>query len=269
MDLWAMNKDRVAERDGLMARDCYDDCIAALDDQLGRLLEELRGQGLLENTLVVITSDHGEGFGDHGVWGHGTGVYIEQISVPLVILSPGGPAGRIMDQPISLRDLPVTVVDLLGLSVGVPLPGNSLAAAWWTRPGETLPVSTPAFTEVANRTAFQSQPQRGRRRRGFQMSILTSGGHYVRDGMGAEQLYALFRDPYETVNLIGSAEGKQVVGMYRRMLLKFLTDNPGSIEVETAYLTPYRQLLKALVDEDPAPRASISALPEPSNKWRK
>ena len=54
-------KDRIAVRDILMARDCYDDCIAFLDDQLGRLLDELDGQGLLDNTLVIITSDHGEG----------------------------------------------------------------------------------------------------------------------------------------------------------------------------------------------------------------
>ncbi len=50
-----------------MARDCYDDCIAFLDEQLGKLLEELERQGLLDNTLVIITSDHGEAFGDHGL----------------------------------------------------------------------------------------------------------------------------------------------------------------------------------------------------------
>ena len=82
-----------------MARDCYDDCIAFLDDQLGRLLDELRGQGLLDNTLVIITSDHGESFGDHGVFGHGTGLYLDQIAVPLVILSPDAPAGRIVTTP--------------------------------------------------------------------------------------------------------------------------------------------------------------------------
>ena len=59
------SRTRFRQRDLAMARDCYDDCIAFLDDQLGRLLDELRGQGLLDNTLVIITSDHGESFGDH------------------------------------------------------------------------------------------------------------------------------------------------------------------------------------------------------------
>ena len=56
------------DRDLVMARDCYDDCIAALDAQLGRLLESLQSQGLLENTEVIITSDHGEAFGFMAAW---------------------------------------------------------------------------------------------------------------------------------------------------------------------------------------------------------
>ena len=68
------DKHDVARRDIVMARDCYDDCIAFLDDQLGRLLDELERQGLLDNTLVIITSDHGEAFGDHGIFGHGYSV---------------------------------------------------------------------------------------------------------------------------------------------------------------------------------------------------
>ena len=52
------------ERDLVMARDCYDDCIAFLDDQLGQLLDRLEGPGALENTLVILASDHGEWFGD-------------------------------------------------------------------------------------------------------------------------------------------------------------------------------------------------------------
>ncbi len=125
------------KRDILMARDCYDDCIAFLDEQLGRLLDELRGQGLLDNTEVIITSDHGEAFGDHGYFGHSYSLYLDEIGVPLVILSPGAPAGRVVDSPVSLRDLPATVVDLLGslgrLTVPGPLVGGLLAVG--TRAG--------------------------------------------------------------------------------------------------------------------------------------
>ena len=122
-------------RDIAMARDCYDDCIAFLDEQLGKLLEELKRQGLLDNTLVIITSDHGEAFGDHGLFGHGNSLYLDEIAVPLVMLCPGAPAGRVVDAAVSLRDLPATVLDLLGLADGSPLPGHSLAAYWWLTPG--------------------------------------------------------------------------------------------------------------------------------------
>ena len=127
-DYMQMDKKRLMKRDVEMARDCYDDCIAFLDEQLGRLLDRATGQGLLDNTVVIITSDHGEAFGDHGFFGHSHSLYLDEIGVPLVILSPGAPAGRVVDSPVSLRDLPATVVDLLGLSAGSPFPGRSLAA---------------------------------------------------------------------------------------------------------------------------------------------
>ena len=120
----------VYEREIVMARDCYDDCISFLDDQLGRLLDQLESQGLLDDTLVIITSDHGEAFYEHGTFLHGNSLYLEEIAVPLVILAPDAPAGRVVTQPVSLRDLPATVIDQSGLSTGSPFPGRSLAAYW-------------------------------------------------------------------------------------------------------------------------------------------
>jgi arylsulfatase A-like enzyme len=248
LDYEQTDKDTIRPRDVLMARDCYDDCIAYLDDQLGRLLDRLQGQGLLENTLVLITSDHGEAFGDHRIFGHANSLYLDEIWVPLVILAPGAPAGRVVRNPVSLRDLPATMVDQLGLSAGSPLPGRSLAACWVPTPGEAPSATSPALSEHANTTAFQPQPERGLKRRGFQMSLVAQGRHYVRDGMGSEQLYDLRSDPFEQVNLIGSAAGDQVVGSFRKRLLEVLTEDPGSTEVENAYLKPYRQWLKSSID---------------------
>ena len=250
----------IAARDAVMARDCYDDCIAFLDDQLGRLLGELRDRGLLERTLVIITSDHGESFGAHGVFGHGGTLYLDEVAVPLVILSPDATAGRAVAEPVSLRDLPATVVDQLGLSGGSPFPGRSLASSWRSPPGQTAPETSPALSELAHESAFQPQPQGGLARRGMQMSLVALGRHYVRDGTGTEQLYDLGRDPFERVNLMGSTAGDRAVGTFRRMLLKVLTDDAGSLKVEKAYLQPYRQWLESLVEQGPAPRETVSAL---------
>src|SRR5262249_61756073 len=85
-------------------------------------------RGVLRDTVVIITSDHGEEFGERGVFNHGYSLYLDEVHVPLVILAPGAPAGRAVAEPVSLRDLPATVVDLLGLAGASPLPRRALAA---------------------------------------------------------------------------------------------------------------------------------------------
>jgi arylsulfatase A-like enzyme len=242
-----------------MARDCYDDCIAFLDEQLGRLLDELERQGLLANTDVIITSDHGEAFGEHGGFGHNTSVHLDETGVPLVIVSPTAPAGRVVDSPVTLRDLPATVVDQLGLTAGSSFPGRSLAAFWQLPHEQEAPkIASPVFSEQAIAAAFQAQPTNSHGHLGFEMSLVAAGWHYIRDGTGAERLHDLRIDPYELDNLVDRAQGTETVKRFRRLLLRVLTDNPGSIEVEKAYLKTFRQSLKSLVEER-AP-TSVSAV---------
>jgi arylsulfatase A-like enzyme len=258
MDFTLTNKNEVTKRDVRMARDCYQDCIAFLDEQLGRLLDELQGQGLLGNTDVIITSDHGEEFGEHIFFGHAHNTNLDAIGVPLVILSPRAPAGRVVSNPISLRDLPATVVDLLGLADGSPFPGRSLTAYWDQGPGQLAESTSPALTEQAEAAAFQTLPRPSREHPGFQMSLVAAGHHYIRHGMGLEQLYNLRVDPSERINLMASATSAHRVGAFRKMLLEVLIDNPGSAEVEKAYLASYRKWLEALVQDRSEPVATTA-----------
>ena len=146
------------------------------------------------------------------------------------------------------------MVDLLGLSAGSPFPGHSLAAYWQRAPGKVSEqITTPALSEQVDAAEFEPQPGGGRRQVRFQMSLVASGHHYIRDCMGIEALYDLRRDPFELDNLMGSSKDNQAVGVFRKMLLEVLTDNPGSIEVEKAYLGAYREGLRALVPDN-APR---------------
>ena len=258
VDFVGMNKNVISKRDVLMARDCYHDCIAFLDEQLGRLLDELQGRGLLVNTDVIITSDHGEEFGEHLFFGHAHNTNLDAIGVPLVILSPRAPTGRVVYNPVSLRDLPATVVDLLGLSAGSPFQGRSLTAYWGLGPGQLPELTSPALTEQAEAAAFQPQPRQSREHPGFQMSLVASGHHYIRHGMGLEQLYDLRVDPLERVNLMASTTGDHRVRAFRRMLLEVLSLNPGSAEVEKAYLEPYKKWLEALVRTPAHPVATAA-----------
>ncbi len=255
----------MSKRSILVANGCYDDCIAYLDDQLDRLLGELERRGLLADTDVIITSDHGEAFAEHSALGHGNSVKMEEIRVPLVILSPDAPAGETIMHPVSLRDLPATVVNRLGLAEGSPFPGRSLAAYWGLPPGR-MPAepTTPAFTEQANRSAWfelRPQPGRGGLEPGFQMSLVAWTFHYIRDGEGGEQLYDLINDVYEQRNLIEDAENQPIVASFRTMLLGVLSEEPGSVAVERTYLRGFRESLAAVIRQGAPGRIAVTSRP--------
>src|SRR5690606_1317626 len=92
----------------------YDGSIAYLDDAIGRLREALEARGLLDNTVIVAVSDHGESFGEHGWYLHGHSLYREQLHVPLIIRWPERvPAGVRVARPVSIDDLPAVIQDLV------------------------------------------------------------------------------------------------------------------------------------------------------------
>lgn len=109
----------------------YDGDIRFTDAFLGILLEDLRRLGLEDRTLVVLTSDHGEEFGDHDRTrfydAHCQTVYEELIRVPLVLRLPGTiPAGRTVDTPVELVDVAPTILDILGVRTPPAMEGKSL-----------------------------------------------------------------------------------------------------------------------------------------------
>lgn len=116
----------------IQLRNAYDGGIRYLDAQLEALLAGLRARGKLDRTILIITSDHGEEFGEHGnaVYGHMKSLYNGVLHVPMVIVAPGLlPAGTRSDTPVSIRDIPATIVDLTGVRDTASFPGRSLAAA--------------------------------------------------------------------------------------------------------------------------------------------
>jgi len=99
----------------------YDGEIAYADREVGRVLEALRELGQLDTTLVVVTSDHGEGLGDHGESSHGLFVYDATMRVPLLLRHPGSvPAGRVVAPLVRLIDVFPTALDLLALPPAAP-----------------------------------------------------------------------------------------------------------------------------------------------------
>src|SRR6185436_19048529 len=97
------------------------------DDRVGELLEALRARGLLENTLVVVTSDHGEEFREHGGFGHGQSLHGELLHVPLLMRLPGRlAAGTRLARGVSGLDVMPTILDIAGIEPHPDLQGRSL-----------------------------------------------------------------------------------------------------------------------------------------------
>jgi len=119
--------------------DLYDGEISYTDETLADLLTFLNGAALAEKTLVVLISDHGEHFGEHGLWGHANSLYDKLLHVPLILRAPGVPAGRRVRDVVGLIDVLPTVLDILGLPAYAPAQGLSLVPLWQ---GHALPART-------------------------------------------------------------------------------------------------------------------------------
>ena len=210
----------------------HDNCIAYLDVQIGKLIDELDRQGVLEHTLVIITSDHGEEFGEHGYFGHAFGLYQTQVHVPLVILLPGqAQPPRAVNDVVSLRDVASTVVDLVGLESGSPFPGRSLAHLWnRTERAATVDEAEDAISELDFRDAVrlnsrQIKDPEKMKRRGQIVSL--AAGRYVymqSDGDHREELYDFEEDPQEKRNLVEIESMREVLDGYRRRFLAATRD---------------------------------------------
>jgi arylsulfatase A-like enzyme len=162
--------------------------VAFVDAKLGEFLAALRQRGLLEDTVVVLTSDHGEGFGEHGALLHGFAPYDEIVRVPLVVRLPAklrrwtGTVG----QPVGLIDFMPTLLDLAGIEPPPGIQGRSLRSLL---EGE----------ELQDRLVFAESVE----------AIAVWGRRYklLRFTDGRQEFYDLETDPHEQTPVIGDCLG--------------------------------------------------------------
>lgn len=215
----------VPDREQRLVGDAYDDCIGYIDSELGKLFDELERRGVLENTLVVVTSDHGENLGEHGLYGHGKSLYRQETHVPLVIVPPGGHvSSRKVADPVSLRDIPATVVDVIRQAGSSPFPGQSLARYWQAETAPSDREGGVAFSEVTLRETISKNPSRPPAWRGPMQSLAAEGKSYIRNADGREELFDLTADPAESRDLAGSAGSEAVLMRFRSRLGVFMPE---------------------------------------------
>jgi arylsulfatase A-like enzyme len=213
-----LDKARLSYHDVRMAADVYDDCILYLDRRLEVLLQELSRRGVLDNTLVIVTADHGEHLGDHVLFFHGCSLYRQLVQVPLVIVDNRVvPPGRVVAEPVSLRDVPATVAHLLGLGQDDAFPGQSLTRFWRQRDQAVSPLADPLLMETEKPDLLTNQG-REPAAKGPMQSLVAGGMHYIRSADWLEELYSLKSDPDERVNMAGSPSAAEVLTGFRTAL---------------------------------------------------
>ena len=199
--------------------DLYDGGIAYTDEHLGRFLDALRQHGLLRNTAVVVFSDHGEEFWEHGAAGHLTHLYDEVLLVPLLIRLPGDrpPYGRVRRQ-VALRDVFATVLEFLGMPAAAGGTSSLLSLAESGGASETYPRRW-VHSELVQREDPLTE-QLGRPAEWTARSVRTEAAKYVASNKRAvlnaaravnpadastapvvdEEFYDLLEDPVEREN---------------------------------------------------------------------
>ncbi len=168
-----------------LLRALYDREVEWVDRCVGWLFDALDRRGLRARTFVVVTSDHGEAFGEHGLWLHGKGLHDELLRVPLLVAGPGIPAGLRVAAPVSLTDLVPTLRELLGVDCCAEAQGRSFAALLRGR------------AEGGRETYAGSANDAGRTRG----ALVADGLKWIARAGGRGSLYDLAADPGEARDL--------------------------------------------------------------------
>ena len=200
-----------------MTRALYDANIAFVDSLVGELIDALKDRGEWDNTIFILSADHGEAFWQHGVWGHGRHTYDEFVKIPLLVRIPGveGLAGRHVEPVVSLKDLLPTYLDLLSLDIPDHLQGKSL-----------LPLIGGDHSDFDKRGVFM---------RGTHGDVPEFAMRYGRYKWiyslypNTYQLYDLVADPLELHDLAGGDVARELIEA-RRQIAVWLATGTGLLE---------------------------------------
>jgi len=195
--------------------DEYDAGIWFVDSRIGQLLVALDRMGQLKNTVVVITSDHGESLGDHGLTYHGAALYRELVHVPLIISYPGHvPQGIRITQAVSNAAIAITMTKMAGGNAAL-FPGPSLDEYWESHlgnaePNRSWPVVVSELPQTntivsADRVMQDKEPIATD---GWMKSVITPQWQLITHEKDGDQLYDWSTDAGEHANLANTPQGQ-------------------------------------------------------------
>lgn len=189
--------------------DRYDESLLYLDGEIGHFLDELARRRILDNTIVVFTSDHGESWGEHDLLFHGHSLYQEQIRIPLIVRYPRAMAAGGRDpRPVALEQVPLLVTELAGIAKS-GFPGRSLVA------GTATGADRAAVSQVFRR---RGMPPAWPTAKGGLRSLQTESWQLIVNDGGSTELYNLDNDPGQLKNVAGDAQFADVLAALKQRL---------------------------------------------------
>jgi len=196
----------MTDRDFEILRALYRAEIAYLDRRIGELRDMLEAHGEWENTVFVVTGDHGENVGDHGLMDHQYCLYDTLLHVPLVIHGGSFVGGETVDDPVSLTDLAPTLLDETGIDAPdfrEHAQGRSVHPDTEAEPRDRIVAEymTPQPSMDTLETRVGDLPEAVREYGRSLRAVRTDRYKYIRGSDGSQELYDLQRDPGETENL--------------------------------------------------------------------
>jgi arylsulfatase A-like enzyme len=199
--------------------DRYDQGIRYADDAIGKLDAELSRRGLARNTILIVTSDHGEALGEHGLQNHGASLYRDLIHVPLLIRYPGHLSpGAHVSTIVGNAAIAATVMDLLGYQSGSAFPGPSLQELWSSPNRGQSPAVISEVMQTDTLSPTDRQAPIPSSRTGWMESVTNSRWHLILHQDGTVQIYDWQDDPAELHNRIATPEGKAAASELMRQL---------------------------------------------------
>lgn len=163
--------------------------VAYTDHCIGQVIEKLKDLNLYDSTLLIVTSDHGESFGEHSENQHGYYIYQSTVHVPLVIKVPGGSEGKRVNQTVSLVDVVPTICSVLGIAPPSPIHGVDLSG-FLKRRGNIKKTERYIYCESVLPTRYECNPLLG---------VVSDRWKYIQ--APRQELYDLSKDPREEENL--------------------------------------------------------------------
>jgi arylsulfatase A-like enzyme len=196
--------DQMAAYDREVIKRQYDAAVRYLDDRVREVIELYRDRGLLENTLVIITADHGEYLDTHGMWSHHFLAYQDVIHVPLLLRPPGRTGAQRVGACVQLSDLYPTVLRVTLGPGSVAPTGQARDLLELAAGGDEERIATSEYfgpqPSVKPRLLAKRDPKL-RHRAAAQIAAVDSRFKFIRSGDGTRELYDLLGDPGELNNL--------------------------------------------------------------------